>query len=106
MLDGHFPRLNPTQDFTNGDPPAFRRANPNGRARKACTSPTSRNFSTTIVGPTHIGKGWVLYADDRQMVVDGGAKSLIDVPQADAGIDLDEGALAVNNRVNVTLFPG
>jgi len=76
------------------------------RARKVYTIPTGGNFITPIVGPPRIVQGWVLYVDDRQLVVDGGAKFLIELPFEDSAIDLDEGALVVNNRVNVTLFPG
>ena len=97
--------LNTTQPYTGPiDKPI--RAILRGRARKVYTIPTGGNFITPIVGPTRIVQGWVLYVDDRQLVVEGGAKFLIELPISDPAIDLNEGPLAVNNRVNVTLFPG
>ncbi len=76
------------------------------KARKVYTVPSGGNFTTPIQGPPRIIQGWVLYADERNLIVHAGANFNIELPSNDAAIDLDEGAIAVNKIVNVTLFPG
>jgi hypothetical protein len=76
------------------------------KARKVYTVPSGGNFTVPIQGPPRIVQGWVLYADDRNLIVHAGANFNIELPASDTAIDLDEGAIAVNKMVNVTLFPG
>ena len=75
-------------------------------ARKVYTVPSGGNFITPIQGPPRIVQGRVLWADDQTLVVRAGANVIVELPAADSAIDLDEGPIALNKMVNVTLFPG
>jgi hypothetical protein len=77
-----------------------------GKARKVYTVPSGGNFTTPIQGPPRIIQGWVLYADERTLIVHAGGNFIVDLPTDDAAISLDEGQIAVNKIVNVTLMPG
>jgi hypothetical protein len=77
-----------------------------GQARKIYTVPSGGNFTTPIQGPPRIIQGWVLYADDSRIIVHAGGNYVVDLPNDDAAISLDEGPIAVNRIVNVTLLPG
>jgi hypothetical protein len=77
-----------------------------GAARKVYTVPSGGNFITPILGEPRIVQGRVLWADEKTIVVQGGANFIIDLPAANSAIDLDEGPIAVNALVNVTIFPG
>ncbi len=77
-----------------------------GQARKVYTVPSGGNFTQPIQGPPRIVQGWVLDGDDQTLVVQAGATYIVTLPSLDSAIDLDEGPLAVNRMVNVTLFPG
>ena len=76
------------------------------KARKVHTVPSGGNFTTPIQGSPRIIQGWVLYADDRTLIVHAGGNFIVDLPTDDAAISLDEGQIAVNKIVNVTLLPG
>src|SRR6266516_5367604 len=75
-------------------------------ARKVYTVPSGGNFITPILGPPKIVQGRFRYLDDRQLVVQAGAKVIVELPGADAAIDLDEGYIALNKMVNVVALPG
>ena len=77
-----------------------------GAARKIYTVPSGGNFTTPIQGPPRNIQGWVLYADDSHIIVHAGGNYVVDLPNDDAAISLDEGPIAVNRIVNVTLRPG
>ena len=77
-----------------------------GKARKVYTVPSGGNFTSPIQGPPRIIQGWVLYADETHIVVHAGANYVVDLPASDAAISLNEGFVAVNKIVNVTLLPG
>jgi hypothetical protein len=76
------------------------------KARKVYTVPSGGNFTAPIQGPPRIIQGWVLYADEKNLIVHAGANFNVELPNADSAIDLDEGPIAVNKLVNVTLLPG
>ncbi|HEX8523378.1 MAG TPA: hypothetical protein VF669_14080 [Tepidisphaeraceae bacterium] len=75
------------------------------RARKVYTVPSGGNFTSPIQGPPRQIQGWVLYADEKNLVVHAGPNFNIALPQDDASIDLGEGQIAVNKLVNVMLLP-
>jgi hypothetical protein len=76
------------------------------QARKVYTVPSGGNFITPIFGPPKIVQGRVRYLDDRHLVVQAGAKVIVELPGADSAIDLDEGYITVNKMVNVVALPG
>lgn len=76
------------------------------KALKVYTVPSGGNFTTPIQGPPRIIQGWVLYADEKSLVVHAGANFNIALPDLDTAIDLGEGRISVNRLVNVTLLPG
>lgn len=89
-----------------GEPNTPIQATVRAKARKVYTVPSGGNFTTPIQGQPRIVQGWVLYADERSFIVHAGANFNIELPASDTAINLDEGAIAVNKIVNVTLFPG
>jgi hypothetical protein len=76
------------------------------KARKVYTVPSGGNFTAPIQGSPRIIQGWVLYADDTQLIVHAGGNFIVELPADDAAISLDEGPIAVNRIVNVNLLPG
>src|SRR4029077_10731794 len=75
-------------------------------ARKVYTVPSGGNFIAPIFGPPRILQGRVRFLDDRFLVVQAGAKVIVELPGADSAIDLGEGAVTQNKMVNVVAFPG
>jgi hypothetical protein len=75
-------------------------------ARKVYTVPSGGNFIAPIFGPPRIVQGRVRFIDDRALVLHAGAPIIVDLPGADAAIDLTDGQIQVNHLVNATLLPG
>jgi hypothetical protein len=75
-------------------------------ARKVYTVPSGGNFITPIFGPPKIVQGRVRYLDDRYVVVQAGAKVIVELPGGDSAIDLEDGYITLNKMVNVVAFPG
>jgi hypothetical protein len=76
------------------------------QARKLYTVPSGGNFITPIFGPPRIVQGRVRYLDDRMLVVQAGAKVIVELPGADSAMDLAEGLVTLNRMVNVVALPG
>ena len=51
-------------------------------------------------------QGRVRYLDERVLVVQAGAKVIVELPGADSAIDLGEGSITLNRMVNVVAFAG
>ena len=75
-------------------------------ARKVYTVPSGGNFITPIFGPPKIVQGRVRYLDERLLVVQAGAKVIVELPGGDSAIDLGNGAITINTMVNVVALPG
>ena len=92
-----------------GDPPPLNEpvwALIRGVARKVWTVPSGGNFITPILGTPRIVQGRVVYADDRQLVLKAGANVIVDLPRAEAAVDLPNGPISIGVMVNATLMPG
>lgn len=74
-------------------------------ARKLYTVPSGGNFIAPIFGSPRIIQGRVLYVDDKSMVVQAGCPILVELPQAENAIDLDNGQITVGTMVNVVAMP-
>jgi hypothetical protein len=75
-------------------------------ARKIWTVPSGGNFIEPIFGRPRIVQGRVKFIDQNMLVVQAGANFIIELPAADSGIDLAEGAIALNRMVNCTVLRG
>lgn len=76
-------------------------------ARKVYTVPSGGAYITPIFGPPRIVQGFVRQGDDRTIVVlAGGCPFHIDLPPAEAAIDLDDGPMYKGKMVNVVCEPG
>jgi hypothetical protein len=76
-------------------------------ARKVYTVPSGGSYITPIFGPPRIIQGMVRQADARSMVVRaGGCPFHVDLPAAEAAIDLDDGPIYLGKMVNVVCEPG
>jgi len=76
-------------------------------ARKIYTVPSGGAYITPIFGPPRIVQGFVRQGDERTiLVVAGGCPFLIDLPPAEAAIDLDDGPMYKGKMVNVVCEPG
>jgi hypothetical protein len=76
------------------------------QGRKVWTVPSGGNFLVPIMGPTKIVQGRVVFADDKEIVLKAGANVIIELPRAEAAVDLPNGAIAIGVMVNATLLPG
>ena len=77
-----------------------------GTARKVWTVPSGGNFLVPIMGPPKIVQGRVKFADERSLVLQAGANVIVELPRADAAVDLPSGAISLGTMVNATLMPG
>ena len=75
-------------------------------ARKVWTVPSGGNFISPIQGPPRIVQGRVRAANERQLVVHGGAAFVVDLPADDHAVDLPNGPITLGHMVNVTAMPG
>ena len=76
-------------------------------ARKIYTVPSGGSYITPIFGPPRIVQGLVRQGDARSMVVHvGGCPFHVELPSADAAIDLDDGPIYLGKMVNVVCEPG
>jgi hypothetical protein len=76
-------------------------------ARKVYSVPSGGNYITPIFGPPRIVQGIVRQADNRSIVVHaGGCPIQVELPAAEAAIDLDDGPIYLGKMVNVVCEPG
>jgi len=76
-------------------------------ARKVYTVPSGGNYITPIFGPPRIIQGIVRQADTRSMVMHAaGCPIHVELPGAEAAIDLDDGPIYLGKMVNVVCEPG
>lgn len=76
-------------------------------ARKVYTVPSGGNYITPIFGPPRIVQGIVRQADTRSIVVHAaGCPIHVELPGAEAAIDLDDGPIYLGKMVNVVCEPG
>jgi hypothetical protein len=78
------------------------------KARKVYTVPSGGNFVTPIFGPPRIVQGRVKLAQERTLVVQAGTNVnvVVELPSADAAIDLNNGPIVVGAMVNVAALSG
>jgi hypothetical protein len=76
------------------------------KARKVYTVPSGGGFVAPIFGPPRIIQGRALYIDDSFIVIRAGLPIIVEIPKDDLAIDLTDGAIAVGEMVNGTIFPG
>ena len=76
------------------------------RGRKVLTVPSGGLFVAPIFGPPRTVQGRVRYLDERQMVLNAGVNVVVELPGADAALDLTNGPIAVGRMVNVSALPG
>jgi hypothetical protein len=76
------------------------------RARKVWTVPSGGNFVAPIFGPPKTVQGRVKWLDEQHLVVHAGTTFLVDLPSAEAAVDLANGPIEVGALVNVTALPG
>jgi hypothetical protein len=74
-------------------------------ARKVYTVPSGGNFISPIFGQPRILQGRVLQVDEKSMVIHAGLPVVVDLPSAEAAIDLDFGQIGVGTLVNVVALP-
>jgi len=76
-------------------------------ARKMYTVPSGGSYITPIFGPPRIVQGIVRQADPRSIVVHAaGCPIQVNLPNAEAAIDLDDGPIYLGKMVNVVCEPG
>src|SRR5258705_6828464 len=66
-------------------------------ARKVYTVPSGGNFIAPIFGPPRIVQGRVRFFDERAIVVQAGAPTIVDLPGAEAAIELTGGQIQAND---------
>ncbi|HXE52857.1 MAG TPA: hypothetical protein VN541_07585 [Tepidisphaeraceae bacterium] len=76
------------------------------QARKVYTVPSGGNFITPIFGPPRIVQGRVVSAEPGKLLIQAGCPVHVELPSADAGIDLDDGPIYAGRMVNVVCLPG
>jgi hypothetical protein len=76
------------------------------KARKVYTVPSGGGFVAPIFGPPRIVQGRTLFVSDTILVIRAGVPIIVEIPKNDLAIDLDDGAIALGNMVNATIFPG
>jgi len=75
-------------------------------ARKVYTVPAGGNFVAPIFGPPRTIQGRVKRMEGNQMVVHAGTSFVIELPNRDSAIDLNNGSVTVGSLVNVSAQPG
>ena len=75
-------------------------------ARKIYTVPSGGNFIAPIFGPPKILQGRVRYLDQRAIVLHAGVPVVVQLPAADAALDLESGPVSVGSLVNAVALPG
>jgi hypothetical protein len=75
-------------------------------ARKVYTVPSGGNFVTPLFGPPRIIQGRVRSATDKTLVVHAGTNFVVNLPQANDAMDLNNGPITVGSMVNVVALPG
>lgn len=75
-------------------------------ARKLWTVPSGGNFIAPIFGSPRTIQGRVKWLDSQLLVVQAGTNFVVEVPSADAAIDLANGIIELASLVNVTALPG
>lgn len=74
--------------------------------RKLWTVPSGGNFIAPITGTPRTIQGRVKFAENQTIVVQAGTPVIIELPAAESGVDLNNGALGVGSLVNVMVMPG
>ena len=75
-------------------------------ARKVWTVPSGGNFIAPIFGTPRTVQGMIRAIADRSIVVHAGVPMVVELPAAESGYDLVNGALRVGAMVNVMAMPG
>jgi hypothetical protein len=75
-------------------------------ARKLWTVPSGGNFVAPIFGSPRTIQGRVKWIEAPSIVVQAGTHFVVEVPSADAAIDLANGVIELGSLVNVTAMPG
>jgi energy-converting hydrogenase Eha subunit B len=75
-------------------------------ARKVWTVPSGGNFISPIFGTPRTVQGMIRAIADRSIVVHAGVPMVVELPAAESGYDLANGALRVGVMVNVMAMPG
>jgi len=75
-------------------------------ARKIYTVPSGGNFVAPIFGPPRTIQGRVKLIEGNQMIVHAGTTFVVELPERDTAIDLNNGSVAVGSLVNVMALPG
>jgi len=75
-------------------------------ARKLHTVSSGGNFIAPIFGPPKTLQGRVRYLDQRLIVLHAGVPLVVQLPAADAALDLASGPISVGSLVNILALPG
>ncbi len=75
-------------------------------SRKLYSVPSGGAFLVPIDGPPKIVQGRVRHINSTFVVLQAAANVLVKMPQADSGIELATGPIALGSLVNATLMPG
>ena len=75
-------------------------------ARKVWTVPSGGNFIAPIFGTPRTVQGMIRAIGERSIVVHAGVPMVVELPAAESGYDLANGALRVGAMVNVMAMPG
>jgi hypothetical protein len=76
------------------------------RGRKVFTTEAGGNFVAPIFGRPTVIQGRILHVEGNQIVVRAGLPIVVDLPDGDNTIDLENGELQVGTIVNVVAQPG
>jgi hypothetical protein len=76
------------------------------KAMKIYTVPSGGGFIAPLFGPPKTIQGRALLLDEKSVVIEAGVPIVVEIPQADSGVDLSEGPLAVGSIVNAVALPG
>jgi len=74
--------------------------------RKLLSVPAGGNFIAPIFGPPKTIQGRVRTLDERTLVVQAGTSVVVDLPEQDNALDLNNGTVGVGSFVNVIVLPG